>query len=101
MTIEENSVIDGSAYVAGGNIEIRGDVKGDVRAAGGRVLLSGNTDGDVEIWAEEISIRPDAKIGGNLVYYSNSEISIDENVVAGEITRKSLPIKEEERKDFL
>ena len=101
MTIEENSVTGGSAYVAGGNIEIRGDVKGDVRAAGGRVLLSGNTDGDVEIWAEEISIRPDAKIGGNLVYYSNSEISIAENVVAGEITRKPLPIKEEESKDFL
>ena len=101
ITIEENSVIDGSAYVSGGNIEIRGDVKGDVKAAGGRVLLSGNTNGDVEIWAEEISIRPDAKIGGNLVYYSNSEISVGENIVAGEIVRKPLPIKEGERKDFL
>ena len=101
ITIEKNSVINGSVYIAGGNIEIRGDTKGDVKAAGGRVLLAGDTDGDVEIWAEEISIRPDVKIGGSLVYYSNSEVSIDENVVAGEIIRKPLPVKEEERKGFL
>jgi len=101
ITIEKNSVINGSVYIAGGNIEIRGDTKGDVKAAGGRVLLAGNTDGDVEIWAEEISIRPDVKIGGNLVYHSDSEISVGENIVAGEIIRKPLPIKEGERKDFL
>ena len=101
ITIEKNSVIDGSVYIAGGNIEIRGDIKGDVKAAGGRVLLAGDTDGDVEIWAEEISIRSDAKIGGSIVYHSNSEVSIDENVVAGEIIRKPLPVKEEERKGFL
>ena len=101
IVIEKNSIIDGSVYIAGGNIEIRGDVKGDVKVAGGRVLLVGSTDGDVEIWAEEISIRPDAKIGGSLVYHSNSEVSIDENVVAGEVIRKSLPIKEDEDKDFL
>ena len=100
ISIEKNSITGGSVYATGGNIEIRGDVKGDIKAAGGRVLLSGNTDGDVEIFAEEISIRPDAKIGGNLVYHSDSKISFDENIVAGEITRKALPVVENEKKGF-
>ncbi|MCK5332586.1 hypothetical protein KAJ41_01835 [Candidatus Parcubacteria bacterium] len=101
IMIEKNSVVDGSVYLAGGNIEIRGDVKGDVTAAGGRVLLAGSTNGDVEIWAEEISIRPDARIGGNLIYHSKQEISVGENVVAGEITRRSLAVNQNEKKDFL
>lgn len=101
IIMEGDSIIGGSAYVAGGNIEIRGDVKGDIKAAGGRVLLSGDTNGDVEIWAEEISIRPNAKIGGNLVYHSDSDVSVGENIVAGEIVKKPLPVKKSEKKDFL
>ncbi len=101
IVTEKDSVVGGSVYIAGGNIEIRGDVKGDIKTAGGRVLLAGRVDGDVEIWAEEISVRPDVKIGGNLVYHSEKEISINENIVAGEITRKPLPIKENEKKDFI
>ncbi len=100
VIIEKDSVVNGNVYIAGGNIEIRGDVKGDIKTAGGRVFLAGKTDGDVEIYADEISIRPDAKIGGNLVYHSNNELSVNENVVAGEITRKSLPITENEEEDF-
>lgn len=101
IAIEKDSIVDGNVYIAGGNIEVRGDVKGDIKAAGGRVLLSGRTDGDVEIWAEEISIRPDAKIGGNLIYHSDRNLSINENIVAGEIIKKSLPVSKNEKSGFL
>jgi len=102
ITIEKDSVVGGNLYAAGGNIEIRGDIMGDVKIMGGRVLLAGNINKDAEIWADEIAIRPDASIGGDLVYHSNKEISFDKTIVGGEIVRKSIPIPPKKDKgDFM
>ncbi len=102
LAVEKDAVVGGNLYAAGGNIEIRGNVKGDARIAGGRILLAGNIGRDVEILSDEIVIRPDASIGGNLTYYSNKEISFDRALVKGEVVRKSIPISSKKDKgDFL
>ena len=102
LAVEKDSVVGGNLYAAGGNIEIRGDIMGDVKIMGGRVLLAGNINKDAEIWADEIAIRPDASIGGDLVYHSNKEISFDKTIVGGEIVRKSIPIPPKKDKgDFM
>lgn len=102
ITIEKDSIVGGNLYLAGGNIEIRGNVDGEIKVAGGRILVAGNINKDAEIWADEITIRPDAKIVGNLTYHSNKEISFDKTVVAGEVIRKSVPISPKKDKgDFL
>lgn len=104
LAVEKDSVIGGNLYAAGGNIEIRGNIKGDMKAAGGRVLLAGNVEKDAEIWvdkADKIIIRPDALINGNLIYHSDKEISFDKNVVGGEIIRKPISVSyKKDKSDF-
>lgn len=100
VVIEKDCVIDGNLYVAGGSVEIRGDVKGNIKTGGGYVLLAGNIGKDAEIAGDDISIRSDAQIGGNLAYYSDEEISIDKSIVGGEIIKNPLPGDREQKNNF-
>lgn len=97
LSLGEGSTILGNAYLAGGMVEIGGKIEKNLKVAGGSVILAGEVRGNVEIMSEQITTRPDAKIGGNLTYYSNNDLNIDKSVVAGEIIRKNIPIQN--RKD--
>lgn len=93
LSLDEKSNISGNVYLAGGMVEAKGTVGKNLKVAGGSVILAGTVKGNVEIMADQITTRPDAKIGGNLTYYSNSDLNIDKNIVAGEIIRKNIPMK--------
>ncbi|MFA6097489.1 MAG: hypothetical protein WC788_07730 [Candidatus Paceibacterota bacterium] len=95
LSLGENSNVSGNVYLAGGMVEIRGNIGKNLKVAGGSVILKGVVKGNAEIMAEDITARPGAKIEGNLTYYSDGSknLNIDNNLVAGEIIRKNIPVK--------
>lgn len=104
-TIDINGKIGKNITMAGGNVTLGKDseVGWDVIIGGGNVLLKGKIGGDVNIWAGtltlggeiggnaathignkgELDILPNAKINGNLSYWSVSKLQIPENATIG------------------
>lgn len=98
----KGSVVKGNVYIVGGYVEVGGKIDGNVEVMGGQVLLSGDVTKNTNIISDEISTSPEAKIGGNLTYYSDKEIVIDKSVVNGEIIKESFTGKKDnDIKEFL
>jgi hypothetical protein len=63
--------------LAGGSIEVEGEISGDLRAYGEAITINGTISGDLQMAGETIRIGPDARIGGKLEYRSGGHIVID------------------------
>lgn len=59
--------IKGDLLAIGGSIYISGTIEDDVRIGGGQVEVSGNIAGDLVVGAGQVSILPQAVIGGDLI----------------------------------
>ncbi len=84
-----------------GGLEIDGDVAGDVKAGVGEAsqsqsgpppsMFMGQSTVPVPIVRQGLTIDPEAKIGGNLEYTQNVDLTIPAGVVAGKVTRTIQP----------
>ena len=63
--------------IAGGSVEVEGEVGGDLHVYGESVFINGAVYGDLEIAGESIRVGPDARIAGSLEYKSSGAIVID------------------------
>lgn len=89
VRIYPSASIAGDVVIAGGEVELAGDIGGNVMAAGGRVVLAGSVAGDVEVTAGKVVVEPGAQIMGKLVYRSDDAARIAPgSVVAGGVERK-------------
>lgn len=70
-TLPENEKIDGNAYVAAGDINVKGTVQGDFVAVGGNVVHTGTIEGDMTL------------LGGSV--YSSTTIKGDEHIIGGSV----------------
>jgi len=70
ISIDPASRIAGRAWLAGGRVDIAGEVGQELKAAGGELVISGNVNGDVQLAGETIRILDSAVIRGNLTYKS-------------------------------
>lgn len=68
VELEDAAVVEGNAYIAGGNVRLLGRVDGDVYIGGRDVLLDGAVGGDVRVEARTLRVGPDARIEGELRY---------------------------------
>lgn len=91
VIIEENGVVEGNLYVAGGTVELRGQVKGNVVIFASQVVFAGKIDGNADFKSNKVTIRDDARIGGNLSYSSSTDAAIKEGVVSGSVTKTPIP----------
>lgn len=87
IVIEEGSAISGNLHAAGGRVEIRGNVQGNVTVYASEIVFSGRIGGNADFNANNITVRQDASIAGNLTYASNAELVPAKGVVAGTVTR--------------
>ena len=72
--------------LAGGNVEVEGDIGGDLQVFGGSVVINSVIGGDLRIVGEDIRIGPDARVAGGLEYKSGGTFVIDPQAqVAGGI----------------
>ena len=96
VNLTASTRINGRAWLAGGQVNIAGRIGKELKAAGGRIVIAGEVMGDVMLVSEDIEIRPEAVIHGNLRYMSPKETVIDNAAkIRGTITH--LPYPEHER----
>jgi cytoskeletal protein CcmA (bactofilin family) len=77
VRLAPETTVGGRAWLAGGDVEVRGHIGKSLRVAGGRISLDGQVDGDVELAGGDIEIRSGARISGRLTYRSPREAKID------------------------
>ena len=76
VTLADDAVLQGNAYLAGAMVRVEGEVAGDVYAGGAEVVIAGRVGGDVRVEAGALRVGPDARIDGELRY------RLDEGTVA-------------------
>jgi cytoskeletal protein CcmA (bactofilin family) len=76
MTLGSDAVIGRDIAVYSGEAFLDGTVAGKAYVSGGNVTIAGRIDGDVTIIADKISVTPDAVIGGELNYTSQTKATI-------------------------
>ncbi|UCE32088.1 MAG: polymer-forming cytoskeletal protein [Burkholderiales bacterium] len=83
--------VGGNAGLAGGEIRIYGNVGGTVAVGAGSVWVDGMINGDVHAATDELTVGPNARIGGKLIYYSRNEARIDPAAtIVGGVERREL-----------
>jgi cytoskeletal protein CcmA (bactofilin family) len=81
--------VSGKTLVTGGQIALNGKFGGDVNASGGQVTLKGEYMGNVKVESEDITIGPNTRISGDLIYTSANKAKIDETAqIAGKVEQK-------------
>ncbi|MDD2822556.1 MAG: polymer-forming cytoskeletal protein [Candidatus Daviesbacteria bacterium] len=91
INVFQNASVTGSIVTAGGNINILSPAK-DIVLAGGQVNFGSSVSGDINAATEQLTLSPGAKIGGNLIYWSNNKANINPGAsVSGTVTQNIPP----------
>lgn len=91
IRLREDAAVEGNAYLAGGSIRVAGSVLGSLLAGGGEVRIEGPVEGDVRVAADHLTLGPEARIRGDLIYQSPNALDRSpESVVSGTITREPM-----------
>jgi cytoskeletal protein CcmA (bactofilin family) len=89
VVLRPGARVAGSAWLAGGTVEVGGHVQHRVRAAGRRVRIAGQVDGNVEVAAMHLEVLPGARIRGALSYRSPNVAQIDPGAqIGGPVTHR-------------
>lgn len=97
-----NATIERNADIFGERVTIDGTIRGDAKVEGEKVWITGTINGDLTVCGKEITIKPPAVIGGNLVYSSATEagLNIESGVdIVGETIWKPRQVDGDERGD--
>jgi len=90
VAVTNDAVISGKLLGVGSNVSLGGLITDDVKIGGRNMIVTSTIDGDVEAVVESLRISSKSHITGDLTYWSNKEVSVDDNaIVRGEIIRKA------------
>ncbi|MEQ8283114.1 MAG: hypothetical protein RIC04_09275 [Parvibaculum sp.] len=93
VILTRDAHVKGDAWVAARRAAIEGELEGDLSIRGQEALINGHVKGDVTFYGGELSLGPDARIDGDVDYYSASTARIDKGaVVKGEVNGKAFRI---------
>lgn len=86
VQIGTDGELNGDTFIVGRKVQIKGPITGNLRAGAGEVLIENEVRGNVEVWTGQLKIPEGGKINGNLVYHSDTQISVEEaSRVTGDI----------------
>jgi hypothetical protein len=68
VLLDEEAVIAGNAYLAGGEVRVDGTVDGDLYVGANSAIVDGVVGGDVRVEAHTLRLGPEARIEGELRY---------------------------------
>jgi cytoskeletal protein CcmA (bactofilin family) len=98
VRVDGSAAIGGDLQTAGSMSTINGTVSRDIDAAGSNVTLNGNVGRDVQATADRLQLDSSAKVSGNITYYSHNSLDKSTSAqIAGKVTRKEPPTKQESR----
>lgn len=88
----------GGVAAAANIINLDAPVGGRVAVAARDADFRNSVGNSVEIWAENVSVRKNSSINGDLKYFSNNSASIDKEAsISGQLSKGSLPTINRER----
>jgi len=85
VNISSSGRVDGSLLAAGETISVFGPIGRGVTIGGGTLQLGGPVGGKVVAWAQNLSLGTNARIGGDLEYYSERQVDTPSGTVAGRV----------------
>lgn len=92
INILNNTRLGGSLVTAGGNITISSTVPKELTAAGGQINLNSSLEGDLTAATSDLVLGPQAKVAGNVNYWSDNKAMIDPSAtVSGKVTQNIPP----------
>ena len=96
VTVTPGTTIAKDSYIAGASISFDGSESGSLYLAGGAVYFDGTTGGNLVIKnAKQVTIGPDAVIGGNLDYAAPASATIEQGAhIAGATTFHQVAVKQ-------
>lgn len=102
ILIGKSGTIEGKAWLAGGEVDMRGHVGSRLKIAAAEVVISGTVDGDLLIHGPDIEITETAIIRGDLKYDGpfEAEIHPDAQIFGDVVYSFSDKSKEMEHKAF-
>ena len=84
LTLEKNT-INGDVIFAGDVAELNGTVNGSVYFAGNKLVINGPVKGTINTAAKAIEIGSNGSVEGNLNYWSEKELSFNEERIQGTV----------------
>jgi cytoskeletal protein CcmA (bactofilin family) len=86
VILTRDAEVKGDTWIAARRAAVEGDLDGDLSIRAQEALINGKVKGDVAFYGLDLTLGPDADIGGNVTYYSPSTARVDRNArVKGEI----------------
>ena len=76
VTVGPATVIAGAASLTGGQVQFDGNTHDYLQVSAASVRLNGVVHGDAELRSGDLSIGPETRIGGRLIYHGPSEPSV-------------------------
>ncbi len=92
ISLDETSLVQGSALLAAQDIILSGTIKGSTRVYGTKVTLTGKFDDDLYVSATEITVMPGTQIKGNFYYRMDGDLVLDARVLLGGKMVKQEPV---------
>lgn len=95
VQMTKDALVGGNGVFLGGEVALSGEIKGGATIKASHIQLGGKIGKDVSARAGELSVGPDAVIGGNLEYTSGNKAAIDPGAkIGGEVIYSISPVKE-------
>jgi len=94
QTISADSAIAGEMLFAGRQADIGGRIGSDIAGAGNEISINGDIAGNADFHDKNLTLRKDSRIGGELNYTSDNELSNQGGQVLGGVNRTVPAVKD-------
>lgn len=97
ITISDGAKIAGSLVSAGGQVSVLGPIGKGATLAGGQVTVGNSVGGDI-LAAGNVTLTSNAKVNGNLTYWSNQKATIENGAMVAGTVMQNIPPKSQQPK---
>ena len=96
VILTRDAHVKGDTWIAARRAAIEGEFEGDLSIRAQEALINGHVEGDVTFYGLELALGPDARIDGNVDYYSASAARIDKGAtIKGEINGRAFQFRDD------
>jgi cytoskeletal protein CcmA (bactofilin family) len=83
LRLARRATVHGTALLAGGSVEISGQVEGDVAVTAGRTVVSGRIGGDLQVIGGPVELTAGARVDGDVTAYGPQAPFVAEGAEVG------------------
>lgn len=91
ITIDKSTIVQGSLVAGGGNIQILAPIGRGATIGGGTILIANTVGGSILAGGNELSLSQDARIAGDLTYWSENEVNIASGATVSGTVKQETP----------